>query len=83
MTESSRERAAALRDVRDPEPRDRLGAAAAQARPSKTIVAAAPDGAGDRAQRRRLPGPVRAEDGDDLALLRPSSDTPCSAVIGP
>ena len=36
--------------------------------PANVIRARAADGAGDRAQRRRLPGAVRAEHGDDRPL---------------
>src|SRR5581483_553788 len=62
------EEAAPLRHVRDPEP----GACARRA--AGEVLAGEEDAAvhrldetGDRAQRRRLPGSVRAEEGDDLA----------------
>src|SRR5437764_1435313 len=58
-----------LRDERDPEPRDVLGRAAADRAPVQPHVAAGDrDDAHDRVQRRRLPGSVRADQADDLAL---------------
>jgi hypothetical protein len=54
-------------DVRDPGARRRLGPAA-QALAGEQQLAAATDRPGDRAQRRRLPRPVRTEDRDDLPV---------------
>jgi len=62
------EDAAALGNVRDPSPRGRLG-------PARQLLAVEDDRAvarhhsRDRAQRRRLAGPVRAEQRDDLSLV--------------
>ena len=61
------ERAASLGDVRDLLPRRRLRRAPDR-RPVEEDLAAAADRAGDGAEGGRLPGPVGAEDGDDLAL---------------
>ncbi len=69
------EGSAALGDVRDPEPRDRVGAgASAERTAAEDDRPLAADGAGDGAQRRRLAGAVGAEDGDDLALADLEAD---------
>jgi hypothetical protein len=64
-----RERAAALRDVGDPEACDGVGPESAQPRPCEEQLAVAADTARDRAQRRGLARAVRSEHGGDLALL--------------
>jgi hypothetical protein len=53
--------------VGDARARGRVGPTR-QPRPVERDVAAPPDGAGDRAQRRRLARAVRAQDGDELAF---------------
>ena len=68
------ERAAALRHVRDAEPRGRLGAAARERLSRELERAGAPHGARDRAQRRRLARAVRAEDRDDLPFVHRQAD---------
>ena len=55
--------------ARDAEARDGLRAAAPQRLAVELDRAAPPNGAGDGAQRRRLPGAVGAEQGDHLPLL--------------
>ena len=75
------ERSAPLGNVGDARLRDRLGPAA-QRLPVEDDLTAAPHGAGHRAQRRRLAGAVRAEDGDDRALGT-VIETPRRACTGP
>ena len=64
----------ALGDVGDAEPRDRLGGLAADVLAPEDDAARPPDGARDRAQRRRLAGAVRSEDGDRLAVVHRQRD---------
>jgi hypothetical protein len=62
------EETAALRHVCDPEPRPRARRAAREVvAPEENPAVHRLDEPRDRAQRRRLPGAVRAEQGDDLA----------------
>src|SRR5204862_2718137 len=64
---------ASLRNVRDSRARSRLRTTR-QLLPGEHHVAAAAHRAGDGSQRRCLPGAVRAEHGDQLALADPERD---------
>src|SRR4029077_17010670 len=65
----ARERAAALRHMRDAEPHDVLGGAPTDRRSVEAYLAGGAAHAGERAQRGGLARAVRAEQGGDAAVL--------------
>ena len=68
---------AAFRDERDARPRDRLRLPADDRRAGEANVAGSgPDQARDRVQRRRLAGPVRADQADDLPFAHGQVELP-------
>ncbi len=77
------ERAAALGHLGDAEADDLLGRRLGDVVAVERDRALARDRARDRPHRRRLAGPVGAEDDDDLALARPSRSSSCSTLTGP